>query len=267
LDREIEDGFQLLTDFSGNNKKILKLLKEKCKKSVIFSGVFGNFTGIKEIYRALTLQSQIIPFVKTKILKKTSYKNVHQYNGVFELVHIGQLRKELRLLNLLNHATSNIELLNLFINTTPRGETIEIHCEITYVYKDQKIVFINLNTDPLEIIRQIEPQQIEEEVFATDPLILEGIKSIQSKLDHNLTPMEIQCLSFALCSFSSKQTASYLFLSHRTIETYLQNAHVKIGCRCKGECLEIMYKNGLIREFQHLCYQLMEHPELICRST
>lgn len=267
MDREIENAFQLLTDFDRNKETILKLFKERCAKPVIFSGIFGNYTGIKEIYRALTLQSQILPFVSTKILKKTSYKNVHQYNGVFEMVHVGQLRKELRLLNLLNPKTSNYELLNLFINTTPQRQKIEVHSEITYVIQDRKIVFINANTDPLEIVRQIEPHQVHEEIFALESLVRESIRSIQSKLDEKLSPMEIQCLAFALCSFSSKQTASHLFLSHRTIETYLQNAHVKIGCRCKGECLEMMYKNGLIHEFQHLCYQLMQHPESICRSS
>lgn len=267
MDSNIEDAFQLLNNFDRNRGIILKLLKNNCSQHIILSGIFGNYTGVKEIFRALTLQSQILPFASIKILKKTSYKNVYRYDGLFEMVHIGQLKKEQRILNLLNPKTSNYELLNFFIHTTPLGKKIEIHPEITYVIQKGEIVFINVNADPLEIVRQIEPHQIQEKVFALAPSVFQLIQTIQSRFDEKLSPMEIQCLAFSLCSFSSKQTASHLFLSHRTIESYLQSAHIKVGCRFKRDCLEMMYKNGLILEFQQLCYQLMQHPESICRSS
>lgn len=246
---------------------IFDLFKRKFSESVIFSGVLGNYTGIREIYHAFSLQSRILPFVSAKILKETSFKNILQYNGVFEMEHVGQLNKKFQLSNLSHPITSNYDLLNLFIQTSPKGKKIEVHSEITYVLQDHKVVFINVNTDPLEIIRQINPDQIQETVFSSDPSVVEMIRSLQSSLKGKLTPMEIQCLSFSLCSFSSKQTANYLLLSHRTIETYLQNAHVKIGCRCKGDCLELMYHNHLIHDFQTLCYQLMQHPQSVCRSS
>lgn len=263
MDKEIEEAFKLFTDFKKNRKKVLQLLNRKCQKSVVLSGIIGQYTGINEIFRAISIQNQTLPFTSIKIFKKTSFENILQYHGLFSMVHKGQLQANFKLFH---PESSNNTLIHLFTKTPPQGAKVEIHLEMTTVLEDQKIAFINLNADPLEIIRQVAPQQIEEEHYQPEVLTRDHILSIQSKFQDPPTLMEIQCLAFSLCGFSSKQTASHLLLSHRTIETYLQNAYLKIGCKNKLECLETMYSNALIHHFQQLCHQLIQYPRSIIRS-
>lgn len=234
---------------------------------IFISGVFGNYTGAHEIFQMLRFQHQILPFQSIKVLKISSYKNVQQFNCLFEMVHKAKLRKELGSFEFLNIKSFNYELIDLFINTPPNRKLVVIHVEITFVTQNDEITFVNVNTDPLEVIRQIEPQKIHEEIPIIDPSAHKIILTLQEYLLIPLTPMEIQCLAFALCGFSSKQIGSHLHLSHRTIETYLQNAYFKLGSKGKGECLEMMYENNLIHDFQKLCYLLMQHPEAVCRSS
>lgn len=249
---------QVFADFSSNKSAILKILQKKCSKQVIFSGILGNYTGPLEIYRVLDLYHEILPIKSIKILKRNKHKNVIQFGGIVHMVHCGRLPKELA--PIISKPSAN-QLLEILTQMAPTKQTIQTRVEVSYVKERGKVVFININTDPIAIV-----QQLTQNPDAYAPVI-DHIQSIQSQFREKLTPMEVQSLAFSLCGFSSKQSASYLLLSRRTIETYLQQAHLKIGCRTKGECLEIMYKNTLIQRFQNLCQQIIDNPRAVIRSV
>jgi DNA-binding NarL/FixJ family response regulator len=51
------------------------------------------------------------------------------------------------------------------------------------------------------------------------------------------TIREAQCLAFLLEGRTAKQIAYALHISHRTVETYLDNLKKKVGCRTRIELI------------------------------
>ena len=52
-----------------------------------------------------------------------------------------------------------------------------------------------------------------------------------------LTPRELDCLYYALIGFTAKVTARLLNISHRTVETHIENIKNKTGCFSRLEII------------------------------
>jgi DNA-binding CsgD family transcriptional regulator len=63
---------------------------------------------------------------------------------------------------------------------------------------------------------------------------------------------EAQCLFFLMKGMSAKQTAYHLFLSQRTVETYLEQVRNKFNCRTKLELLSKLPKKEILEAYQKL---------------
>jgi len=57
-----------------------------------------------------------------------------------------------------------------------------------------------------------------------------------------LSRREIECLQCLLDGLTAKDTAKLLFLSKRTVETYIANIKYKLDCRKKGEIFKLFYR-------------------------
>ncbi len=58
---------------------------------------------------------------------------------------------------------------------------------------------------------------------------------------HSFSRREIECLQCLIEGFSAKETGNKLFLSSRTVETYLDNIKYKLNCRTKREIIHLIY--------------------------
>lgn len=68
------------------------------------------------------------------------------------------------------------------------------------------------------------------------------IKKLENKYIY-LTEREMQCLYYLFLGYTSKETAKALKISFRTVETYLNNAKVKIGYKNRSEMVRIFLEN------------------------
>lgn len=55
------------------------------------------------------------------------------------------------------------------------------------------------------------------------------------------TRRELECLQCLIDGLSAKETGSRLFLSARTVETYLNNIKFKMECRTKRDIIRMVY--------------------------
>ncbi len=60
-----------------------------------------------------------------------------------------------------------------------------------------------------------------------------------------LTQREIYCLVYSLHGYTAKEIAKHTESSHRSVETHLYNAKIKLGCYNKNMLRTIIYNNGL----------------------
>lgn len=111
-------------------------------------------------------------------------------------------------------------------------------CGISFILDKQNVV------DFLDIVKE-----------ATNILQEDWSHKIQSlpptpKYCHELTPREVQCLSFYMRGYSSRNIADSLGLSHRTTEFYLDNIKSKLGVNKRSELLPLAFE--LYPELVHL---------------
>jgi len=58
---------------------------------------------------------------------------------------------------------------------------------------------------------------------------------------HMLSRREIECLQCLIDGLSAKETGALLFLSPRTVETYLNHIKDKLKCRTKRDIISLVY--------------------------
>jgi DNA-binding CsgD family transcriptional regulator len=58
---------------------------------------------------------------------------------------------------------------------------------------------------------------------------------------HMLSRREIECLQCLIDGLSAKETGTKLFLSPRTVETYLNHIKDKLKCRNKRDIISLVY--------------------------
>jgi len=56
-----------------------------------------------------------------------------------------------------------------------------------------------------------------------------------------LSYRELECLQCLLNGLTAKETARILYISNRTVETYLLHIKEKLQCRTKGEIIRAVY--------------------------
>jgi DNA-binding CsgD family transcriptional regulator len=58
---------------------------------------------------------------------------------------------------------------------------------------------------------------------------------------YTLSKREIECIQCLIDGQSAKETGARLFLSQRTVETYLDNIKDKLNCRRKRDIIRMVY--------------------------
>jgi DNA-binding CsgD family transcriptional regulator len=53
----------------------------------------------------------------------------------------------------------------------------------------------------------------------------------------SLTPRENECISYLVLGFTAKEVGKVLNLSHRTVEQYINNVKIKLGCTYRSELI------------------------------
>ena len=99
--------------------------------------------------------------------------------------------------------------------------------------------------------------KVENQLARAKALLKEGAKKlifsiIAGNVEIKLSHREIQCLFFLTKGMSAKQTAYALYLSQRTVETYLNQLKKKLKCRTKLQLLSALSKENIIKIEKYL---------------
>jgi DNA-binding CsgD family transcriptional regulator len=68
---------------------------------------------------------------------------------------------------------------------------------------------------------------------------------MSNQLLSKLTPREKECLILCLKGKTAKESGKVLQISFRTVEEYINNLKVKLGCRHKRELYALFQNNSL----------------------
>lgn len=116
----------------------------------------------------------------------------------------------------------------------------------------EKNSFIWLNNYPkyCDTVKKLENTLTKEETYITDlknSFKLKKYPLIRSNTKVYLTQRELNCLHQLGQGFSCKEIGKVLQLSHRTIESHLQNIKDKLGICSQGELLKIYHSSMLAK--------------------
>jgi DNA-binding CsgD family transcriptional regulator len=62
-------------------------------------------------------------------------------------------------------------------------------------------------------------------------------EKVPKKSKLHLSKRESECLHYLVQGKTAKQTAQILSISHRTVETYIENLKLKLKCKNKAELM------------------------------
>lgn len=96
----------------------------------------------------------------------------------------------------------------------------------------------------------MEPFQVElpalvgSSFFADNKVLQDSMSNFVTSLGYQkLSAREKECLVWFLKGKTAQQTADFLNLSRRTVETYFENIKDKLGCYSKAEILQSFFRN------------------------
>jgi DNA-binding CsgD family transcriptional regulator len=73
----------------------------------------------------------------------------------------------------------------------------------------------------------------------------------------DLSPREVEAVTYWLCGYSLKESSRKLNVSSRTIEAYRYNAKSKLGVEKKSQLICLMHRSNLLNSLLHLMDEQM----------